>query len=125
MVGARGVAHVAKSIFRRSMPSDLIRGWKPVRRRKCDYSRTIRANSDSSGTKFALREIPRARNPDLIRAGLCPRKNSTQDRLARILALGERNSLQHKLDQGGAQPYFPCEFAVSVMLMAAPTRCRG
>ena len=28
--------------------------WKPVRRRKCDHSGTIRANSNSNGTEFAL-----------------------------------------------------------------------
>jgi hypothetical protein len=28
--------------------------WKPVRRRKCDYQRRTGANSDSTGTEFAL-----------------------------------------------------------------------
>jgi hypothetical protein len=36
------------------MPPDLIRGWEPVRRRKCDHSRTTRASSVSNGTEFAL-----------------------------------------------------------------------
>jgi hypothetical protein len=37
------VAAVRYSIFRRSMSSDLIRGWKQVRRRKCDQQRTKRS----------------------------------------------------------------------------------
>ena len=42
------------------MPSDLIRGWIPVRRQKCDQTKRTRAKPDSIKTGFAPKMMGRS-----------------------------------------------------------------
>src|ERR1700712_3946299 len=42
------------SVFQQSMPSDLIRGWKPVRAKKTGQIKNLGPGSDSIGTQTAL-----------------------------------------------------------------------
>jgi Na+/melibiose symporter-like transporter len=43
-----------ESVFQRSMPSDLIRGWRPVRVKKTRQTKNLEPRSDSIGTEKAL-----------------------------------------------------------------------
>ena len=66
---ARCVRMMLKSVFQRSMPSDLIRGWIPVRVKKTRQNKRLELRSDSIGTEKALEHDPEKHAPHLLRGG--------------------------------------------------------
>ena len=81
--------------------------WEPVRRRKCDHSRTIRANSDSTTTEFALK---------------CGTLSDAHELLAEVLADKSRRNASGIRQTPAAAPtaFGACPLAICSKLQAFP-----